>query len=69
MIAERTIALVLPGMDQHIKNFALSIHGTPEIDHGPLGFDAGTFDWSPHRGIGGVTPFCDPAPYAAERFV
>jgi hypothetical protein len=32
MIGERTVALVPPGMDQHIKNFALGIHGTPEID-------------------------------------
>jgi hypothetical protein len=32
MIGERTIALVPLGMDQHIKNFTRSIHGTPEID-------------------------------------
>ena len=24
--------LVPPGLDQHIKNFALGVHGTPEVD-------------------------------------
>jgi hypothetical protein len=70
MIGERSVALVLLGMDQHIKNFALSIHGTPEIGHGHWGLTLG-----PVTGrliaelVTGVTPFCDPAPYAAERFV
>src|SRR6202040_183691 len=29
---------VPPGLDQHIKNFALGIHGTPQIDHPAIDF-------------------------------
>ncbi len=28
--------LVPPGLDQHIKNFALGIHGAPEIDQAAI---------------------------------
>src|ERR1035437_329275 len=28
--------LVPPGLDQHIKNFALGIHGTPEVDQATI---------------------------------
>src|ERR1700730_10810620 len=28
--------LVAPGLDQHIKNFALGIHGTPEVDQATI---------------------------------
>ena len=30
--------LVSPGLDQHIKNFTLGIHGTPEVDQAPTDF-------------------------------
>jgi hypothetical protein len=28
--------LVPPGLDQHIKNFALGIHGAPEVDQATI---------------------------------
>src|ERR1700732_4391304 len=30
--------LVPPGLDQHIKNFALGIHGAPEVDRATIDF-------------------------------
>ena len=30
--------LVSRGLDQHIEDFAFSVHCAPEIDHSPVGF-------------------------------
>src|ERR1700720_2473445 len=31
--------LVPPGLDQHIKNFALGIHGAPEVDRATINLE------------------------------
>ena len=43
--------LVSPGLDQHIKNFTLGIHGTPEVDLATVDLEievSGAREFRPH---------------------
>jgi hypothetical protein len=43
--------LVPPGLDQHIKNFALGIHGAPEVDQATINLEIDLIEMSGSVGL------------------